>query len=232
MSDYPFHSAHLWINFKRKDFPRSQTILNAASIKPVVLPRNGKMENILDWKSQIKTARHDNHPTFMKFEEYFCSKYNSCLTWAENIACPTDFGLRKKRRRKERLDKRTVLSILKCFFQHRQSRARISENLKLPYTTVWSTVSRFNRDSTFLRRLWSTREVDVRESRKAFMEASTFSQTWASPFNSQDVIDYVKSRTDISITKSSVIKFLKSDLTSHTKRLTRRLYNLTTKSWN
>ena len=55
MSDYPFHSAHLWINFKRRDFPRSQTILNASSIKPVVLSRNGKMENILDWKSQIRT---------------------------------------------------------------------------------------------------------------------------------------------------------------------------------
>ena len=148
----------------------------------------------------------------MKFEEYFFSKYNSCLTQVENIACPTDLGLRKKRRSKERLNKWTVLSILKCFFQHHQSRVRISENLKLPYTTVWSTVSRFNRDSTFLRRLWSTREVDVSESRKAFMEASTFSHTWASLFNSQDVIDYVESKIDISITKSSVIKFLKSGL--------------------
>ena len=177
------------------------------------------MKNIIDWKSHIKTTRHDNHPTFVKFEEYFCCKYNSCLKWVENIACPTDLGLRKMRRRKERLDKWTVLSILTCFFQYHQSRARISENLKLPFTTVWSTVSRFNRDSTFLRRLWSTREVDVKESRKAFMDASTFSQTWASQFNSQDVIDYVKSKTDISITKSSMIKFLKSDMNFTYKKI-------------
>ena len=149
MSDCPTHSVHLWINFKRRDFPQSQTILNASSKKPVNLPRNGKMENILEWKSQIKTARHDNHPTFMEFEEYFCSKYNSCLTRVENITCPTDLKQHKKRRRKEMFEKWTVLSILKCFFQLRESIARISENLKLPYTTVWSTVSRFNKESTF-----------------------------------------------------------------------------------
>ena len=149
MREYPIHRAHIWINFNRREFLRSQTMLNASSIKLVALSRNGKMENILDWKFQIKTARDDIHLTFVKFEEYFCSKYSRCLNQVEKIAFPTDLGLCKKWKRKGRIEKWSVLSILKCFIQHRQSRARISENLKLTYTTVLRIVSRFNRDSTF-----------------------------------------------------------------------------------
>ena len=204
---------------------QSPNYIEAKDWNLLLLKSNKLYPNILDVRNQLKTLSIREREEIFEISKR-CAE-NEASEINEKLAAPAN---------KENLEARSTqrhcklkdsqrLAILNLHFMKNLSRARISDKLGVPYTTVSRIIRNFNTFPSSTKAWFEYKEMEVSESPRIAQAIKNYIKNTKTIFNSASVAKFVKQELNISVWKRSIAKFLKRELRMSYRKVSSRPTN-------